>query len=553
MRSRGFYYLSIAFVVISSIKIAISLFRSSPWIVWDELAYIDIAEKIFHGKLVMLGNVPYTHPYPAGYSYFIAPAFLLGEIGKVYHGMLAINCILSSLIIFPAYFISRNFLEEKESVLLAIAITILPSITLHNFSTMSENAFFPIFLLSTWLIMKSFCCEKKGYKKILLHISTGFSIIFLMLIKATGIAMLLALIFLFVYYIVREKSFSVIKDKFFVILPFLVSIPFVFYVLTAGNMLLGYDFTLYLNKILSIFTDMNSLFSFIRVFINEFDYYFIASYFIFMVFTIFLFINWKKLGEKERERLFNFSFYSLLSTLFLILMTDIHIYGTHEIYTRYVFPTLPSIFILGTVGLKIYRKEMNYKSSFYVAVIFLTIFSIFLIFFPIQNYKLVNNLDIYFIDMASNKFFTSAGMISFFMLLCSLILLLFLSFLYFKPKITAVLITAMLVSLALTAPVLQKEFEYGIGKKEDNKIVKWLCEHGVNKVAIDKQFFGCVSEVKTRRLLIFWWRGEIVHSSLENITEDIRYFISPNDYTDKYSVVAEQHILWSDWRLYEIK
>ncbi|HEC88420.1 MAG TPA: hypothetical protein ENI52_03795 [Thermoplasmata archaeon] len=549
MKLKWFHYIITAFIVISSIKIAISLFRSSPWIVWDELAYIDIGEKIFHGKLVIIGDVPYTHPYPAGYSYFIAPAFLLGDIGRVYHGMLAINCILSSLIIFPAYLVSRNFLEEKESILLAIAITILPAITLHNFSTMSENAFIPLFLLSAWFIMKSFLGKIRGYKKIILDIITGFSIIFLILIKATSIAMFLALIFLFIYKILKEKSFSIIKEKILVIIPFIASIPIAFYMLSTENTLLGYDSILYLDRVFSIFKDASSLFSFVKVFINELNYYFLASYFVFMVFTIFIFIYWKKLEKERQEKLFIFCFYTLLSTLFLILITDIHIYGTHEIYTRYVSPTLPSFFILGTIGLKIYRKEMNYKSSFYVAIIFLIIFSIFLIFFPIQNYKLVNNLDIYFIDMASNKFLTAAGIISFFMLLCSLVLLLFLSFLYFKPKIIVVLIISMLVSLIITAPILQKEFGYSLGKKEDNKIIEWLCEHDVNKIAIEKNLKDTIGERIIKEKLIFWWRGEITYVSIENVSNNVHYFISQKNYVDQYPIV----ITYNSWKLYEIK
>ena len=157
----------IVFAVITSVKIIISLFRSAPWIIWDELAYIDTAEQIFEGNLVIFGETSYTHPYPAGYAYLMAPAFILGDIGTVYTGMLVINALVSSAIIFPAFWITRQFLEPKTAVLVATTIAILPALTLHTFAVMSENVFVPLFMLSAFLLMKCFVTEFQGHKKII--------------------------------------------------------------------------------------------------------------------------------------------------------------------------------------------------------------------------------------------------------------------------------------------------------------------------------------------------------------------------------------------------
>ncbi len=129
------------FFLIVAIKVLLSFFFLSPWIVVDEYAYAEIAESVFHGRLHIVGTTSFSHPYPTGYSYSIVCTYFLGDMNFVYHAMLVLNVFLSTLIIFPAYLISKTFLSEKISLFVATSIAVLPSLTLHNFAIMSENMF----------------------------------------------------------------------------------------------------------------------------------------------------------------------------------------------------------------------------------------------------------------------------------------------------------------------------------------------------------------------------------------------------------------------------
>ncbi len=551
IRLKPLHYLIIAFVTISIVKLVISLFRSTPWITWDELAYIDGAEQIFHGHPILMTHTDYTHAYPAGYSYFIAPAFALGDIGTVYSGMLAINAFLSTAIIFPAFFISRRFLDAKTSVLLSAVIAVLPAITLHSFAAMSENAFVPVFLLSAWLVMKSFSDEWQGHKKIIGDLATGFSIMLLVFIKATGVAMVAALFSLVLFQIFREKSVKTIWDKILVLLPFIAAIPVGLFAWWSGTIGAGYNIPSYLTRLSSPFTDFHSFIAFFRVLLSEIDYYLFASYFFFGVFTLFFVWKLKKDSNKNRDASIVFSVYALATAFFLALITTVHIYGSVlTVYSRYVYPVVPVFFIMGAIGIKKYLERPSPKTTKAIAVVFLSAVGLFWATFPLKGIKLVNNLDIYNIYMARPDVFVSRITFPFFVMIALLMAVLFVAFIYFHPKLRTVLVAVLLASVALTAPALHLQSPVEIKEKEDNQIVTWLYDNGADKVVMDSSYRGQMEAANLEKQLVFWWRGDIVHTDVNN-TGSIGYFLSPDNYS--YSIVAEEKIIWNTWYLYDLQ
>ena len=102
-------YLILSYFLMVGIKFTISYLVTNPWIVGDEFIYGVLAGDIFQGDLMILGNTPFAAASPpAGYSYFLAPAYLIGNnIDHVYYGMLFINSLLSAFVIFPVYFIMK--------------------------------------------------------------------------------------------------------------------------------------------------------------------------------------------------------------------------------------------------------------------------------------------------------------------------------------------------------------------------------------------------------------------------------------------------------------
>ena len=548
-RLKPLHYLVITFFIISVVKLAISLYRSSPWIVWDELAYIDGAEQIFHGHPILMTNTDYTHAYPAGYSYFIAPAFVLGGIGAVYSGMLAINAFLSTAVIFPAFFISRRFLDAKTSVLLSAVIAVLPAITLHTFAAMSENAFVPVFLLSAWLVMKSFSDEWQGHKKIVGDVATAVSILLLVFIKATGVAMVAALFSLVLFQIVREKSVKIIWDKILVLLPFMAAIPAGAYMLWSNGSAIGYNVSSYLSRLWKPFTGVDAFVAFGRVLLSEIDYYMFASYFFFAVFSLFFVWKLKNNRCKNRDTAIVFSVYTLATAFFLALITTVHIYrSVLTVYSRYVYPVVPVFFILGAIGIKKYLERPSSKSTKAMAVIFFSAVGLFWATFPLRGVKIVNNLDLYPIYTARPDVFVSRFTFPFFVMIALLMCILFVVFLYFHPKLKTVLVAALLASAALTAPALHHEFDFSVEDKEANDVVEWVSMHELQKVGVDRDYKNAISVRGIRSMLVFWWRGDIIYTDLANVSAEVDYVISPGNYTSQYPVIAQEDSVY----LYQI-
>jgi hypothetical protein len=551
LRLKPLHYLIIAFVTISLVKLVISLFRSTPWITWDELAYIDGAEQIFHGHPILMTNTDYTHAYPSGYSYFIAPAFALGNIGAVYSGMLAINAFLSTAVIFPAFFISRRFIDAKTSVLLSAVIAVLPAITLHTFAAMSENAFVPVFLLSAWLVMKSFSGEWMGHKKIVGDVAAGVSILLLVFIKATGVAMVAALFSIVLFQIIRTRSLTVLWNKILVLLPFMAAIPAGAYMLWSNGTAIGYNVSSYLSRLWKPFTGVDAFVAFGRVLLSEIDYYMFASYFFFTVFSLFFVWKLKKDSNKNRDTAIVFAVYAFATAFFLALVTTVHIYGSVlTVYSRYVYPVVPVFFIMGAIGIKKYLKHPTPKAMKAIAVVFFSAVGLFWATFPLKGIKLVNNLDIYNIYMARPDVFITRITFPFFVMTALLMAVLFVAFLYFHPKLKTVLVAALLASVALTAPALSLQSPVEIKEKEDNQIVAWLYENGADSVVMDSSYQGQREAATLEKQLVFWWRGDIVHTDVNN-TGDIGYFLSPDNYS--YSIVAEEKIIWNTWYLYDLQ
>jgi Dolichyl-phosphate-mannose-protein mannosyltransferase len=114
-------------------RFIISLMVQNPLIPTDELAYKNMAYSYFQtlnfynsqklGYFVNLPNVLYP--------FLISPSFFLRD--NFYVGIKLINALLITAAIFPAYFIAREFLSPKRSLLVSIIIVCLPSLNFINF------------------------------------------------------------------------------------------------------------------------------------------------------------------------------------------------------------------------------------------------------------------------------------------------------------------------------------------------------------------------------------------------------------------------------------
>ena len=158
------------YLLIVLTKIALSLFINNPSIFSDEFFYFKMGETIMHGNSLIVHGFPAIQ-YPPLYSIVTSLAHLFSSQLLAYKLVQIINAFLSSLLIFPAYYLAKEFLNEKDSLLIAVFVSLLSPFFLTSNYIMAENLFYPLSLLAILLIYHSI---KKDSS--LLFALTGFII-----------------------------------------------------------------------------------------------------------------------------------------------------------------------------------------------------------------------------------------------------------------------------------------------------------------------------------------------------------------------------------------
>jgi hypothetical protein len=132
--------------VSAAIRYAIGRSAVAPWIMVDELVYSELAKSFAEtGRFLVREHA--TAAYGVVYPALIAPAWaLFSSIPDAYAMAKAINAVLMSLAAVPAYFIARRVLTPWWS-LAAAALTVAVPGMLYTGTLMTENAFYPVFLL----------------------------------------------------------------------------------------------------------------------------------------------------------------------------------------------------------------------------------------------------------------------------------------------------------------------------------------------------------------------------------------------------------------------
>jgi len=143
----------VAIVFVSSaVRIALARQVVTPWIMVDELVYSELAKSLAaHGQFLVRG-VP-SNGYGFVYPALIAPAFgLFQSVPHAYAVAKGINAVVMSLAAIPAYFLARRLVAPMPALVAAVLSVVIPSL-LYTGMLMTENAFYPIFLLTSLLLV----------------------------------------------------------------------------------------------------------------------------------------------------------------------------------------------------------------------------------------------------------------------------------------------------------------------------------------------------------------------------------------------------------------
>jgi hypothetical protein len=405
---------------------------SGPFIFPDETVYNSVTQNVVHGKLY--GKLGVFSP---GYAILMSLAYYVSNnYFIVYHTMLVISAFVSSTIIFPSYFILDKYCSKLVTVLGAIAVSASISSNFFSFTLMTEVLFTPLFLFSIWFVLKSYETNEKKWALL-----ASLSTVYLYVTRSTGLAMLIAFVLTFIFYILAnlkdEKAFVLIKNKKILIISFVVFLstwlvystyfvdihqPFNEELRKAYNYGSAYDIKKYvdiyppfndeLNKIngdldktyrsgsaysfqriskhgIVNLASMQNLFTFGKLFVNLFNYLLVASYlllFVIIYYFVLLVANKKPL---KNHTLSVPIFYAFTSSMLLIAVTILFLVegrAIDRIIGRYIEPAIPIIMIMGIICISNSdQKIMNKKNIFYFALISIPLILIIPYVFALDN------------------------------------------------------------------------------------------------------------------------------------------------------------------------
>jgi hypothetical protein len=413
------YYLLTIFIIIFVIKSLLSL-SFTPFIWADEYIYSHVANNLFESNYGDLFK-PY-HLHPIGYPLFLSIAHLFSENKAIiYHVMLLINSLLTSSIFFPSYFLLKKYIPFIQALLGSILISVLPAVTVYNFSLFTENLFIPLTIFSVWFLHESF--EKN---KIWWDLLAGISVFYLYFTRdSTGAAFIIAYIVAQAFYFLNtrpEKRFSILKNKVFLICAVIIPLTlWMIYKTFLAPQKSYFNPDLYLSNISTIFLDITSLKSFLNLLLYHIEYLAISSYVIVFLVSLAL-IH----GSLTKSSYFGFNtslqrFFSdktsalrsiivyclvfsagllVINVLFLLSVPDfISIHG--PIQGRYIYPIIPVIFLFGIIGSGfIFHKNNNMKSLPEVlAVLGIPLVYISMYIMPLKISHVINNYGIVYFNI----------------------------------------------------------------------------------------------------------------------------------------------------------
>jgi len=122
-----------------------------PFIMVDELIYSELGRSLADSRELLVRDVS-SPGYGIVYPALISPAYAVFErLTDAYAAVKTLNALVMSLAAIPAYFLARRVVGQGLSLLAAVLAVSLPSLV-YTGSVMTENAFYPVFLVTALLL-----------------------------------------------------------------------------------------------------------------------------------------------------------------------------------------------------------------------------------------------------------------------------------------------------------------------------------------------------------------------------------------------------------------
>jgi hypothetical protein len=339
------------YLLLVLVKSILSYLIPAPSAFGDEYFYAKLARSFFFNQEFSIHNIVWNHYHPL-YSIVLSPAYLLQQMGFIYPTMKILNSIISSLVIFPAYLISREFLNSKKSLTITILISLLPSNFIFSSFILAENLFYPTFLFSIYFIYKTFTTDRTIFA-----ILSGIFIAISFLSKVNAIVLFPVLGVLFLYKLIKKQDLQFSKFVLITVISLAIISPWLINnFLTQSNALGGYT-----SEALTILELDKVIIKFMS------NYIIYSGLLIISTGILFPLLISKKLFKKQYLIFTLIAFSSIFFTLIIAANhnvqlapdnTSIEIPGKQiswlagRIIGRYIDAVLPLVIILGALCLK---------------------------------------------------------------------------------------------------------------------------------------------------------------------------------------------------------
>lgn len=562
------------------VSVFLKLYYSSqilhPYIYFDELIYSEMAKSFITSFQFIYDGFP-TNMYPPLYPLLISPFFLLPNIELTYIGIKFCNAIISSLIIFPLWFLGTKFLENKYAFAVIILVAISPVMIFSNM-IMSENLFCPLVVLTVLLIYESFI--QKSFK---IDILCGFCIGACYLTKTIGIVFLgsFFVVGLFYSYIYMRNLHNSEKRPLASIIKshvskdgysFLLSIPIIerwkvilITIITllpwiirngiafgfSGKGILGYS-----GLITQYTTIPVSIESIIQICFYHISYLIIGSGF--LLFILFLFVSFLLVKDFKKSieniKLSSLILISWSSMVFLVIIASYHvansliaIEGYDRLQGRYILPVMPLIILLGVIGLvKAIEIHKTSKNRSNVLMIMSTVISTLILcfFYPITflNYSaIVSGPHLFTLKIFSHiSYLNQFGLV-----IILLIILIFLFTYVFNHLKMKYVITFVLLCNVITVPIAFNENVRGAhGNDLDNEIAMWFYNNdNQGQVLLDSP--NITRSIVPITGAIKFWTDSIIIKNASNFDREKNYYVVSQKSLN-FPIVYENKL----WKLY---
>jgi len=505
-------FLIFFYFLIVIIKIILSF--SVPYLVYigDEVAYFQISRQITSGDFSFkLYGKPIF--YPPLYSISI---LITGFIDKLIAVPMVkiINSFLSTSIIFPVYFISKEFFKKKDVIYSPILSVFIPESFIYSFTILSENLYYPMFILTFYLFFKALTNKDKK-----LDLLCGISLGLLILTRAIGVVLLFTV---FLVTLIKKKFFK--KYRIF-LFTFIILIPwFIHNIYTFGlSGLFGYSIEA---------TNLVTSYGIVLLELIKFGSFSLA-YIIFGSGILFFALTILLTKKNTNLKIYNFILIFLFVSIFNILISTIWSLSElassnvqpfsgigNKIMGRYLSSITPLIFISGSIGFLYRYKKKEIIFSFIICYLFLSLL-------PINN--LLSGFDqpstwILWAPMYLYNF--SPILIKMILIGSIFIFLIFINF-FFQLK-NAFLITATFLIILCFVGTFSIHIA-SLDSKDYNEFAIWIHKNFSSDatIFIDKRAPGR-QLTWLENSLIFWTENKIIVGDIRNNTQSVDYVLSPN-------------------------